>query len=454
MKFDPLSVKRFRFVSWNFDEENSRAKFFYAFDDGPLFEETLEFHGADLPLSPLRRSALTVCLKNLHLILGISYYKAAVPGEIVIEGTAVSKDTARFFEKLYLNGLGEFAYRNRLNLRDRIRFPFSSNAESAPHYISLPRRTAIPVGGGKDSVVTMDALKSAGEPVLLFSLGSFKPIRDVAEASGLPYVSVSRRISPLLFELNEKGAYNGHVPISAIIAFILPAAAVLYGFDMAALSNERSANKGNVIAGGLKINHQYSKSHEFELDVSEFIKKHVLADFLYFSFLRPLSDIGIARLFAGIADYHFIFMSCNSAFRIDQKKRGVSWCLNCPKCRFTFLALAPFMEKEALVSMFGANLLDDERQINGFDELTGIRGHKPFDCVGETSEALAAFAMLEKMPEWSRCLLVRRFSATVSPGIEDPEKMIREALNFSDTHNLPNIYEETLRAYSDCSECA
>jgi len=445
-RFDPRPLGSFRFLSHDFNEESASASFRYAFDSGPEFEETFVFHGANLPLSPLRRSALYNCLRYLHLVLGISYYKAAVPERIVIEGKGISEETARFMNKLYVNGLGEFAWRNGLDLRGRIRFPHTPGISDPPHLLILPERTAVPLGGGKDSVVTMNILQLSCESLVLFSLGDFKPIRDVASISVLPHITVSRKLSPALFELNRRGAYNGHVPISAIIAFTLPAAAVLYGFDTAVMSNERSANVGNLVTNGIEINHQYSKSLEFEKDVSDFFTEHVLADFRYFSFLRPLSDLGIARLFSRMKDYHPVFMSCNSAFRITGGKRQ-KWCLDCPKCRFTFLALAPFMNKDDLVSVFGGNLLDDKTQIPGFEELAGIKNHKPFECVGEIGETLAAFAMLAENPLWKDDLLVRHFAEKVLPNTDKPDEIVRNAMGISPDHLLPRVSLDKLTAY-------
>lgn len=445
-QFDPGMVRSFRFVSYHFNEDYASARFRYAFDSGPEFEEIFVFHGANLPLSPLRRAALDNCLRYLHLVLGISYYKAAVPERIVIEGRGISEDTARFMDKLYVNGLGEFAWRNGLDLRNRIRFPHSANASDEAHLLILPERTAIPLGGGKDSAVTMNILQLTCESLILFNLGDFKPIRDVAAISMLPRITVSRRLSPLIFDLNKRGALNGHVPISAIISFTLPVAAVLYGFDTAVMSNERSANVGNLVTKGIEINHQYSKSLEFEKDASKFFRQNVLADFRYFSFLRPLSDLGIARLFSRMKEYHRAFMSCNSAFRVTGAERQ-KWCLNCPKCRFTFLALAPFMKKNELVAVFGGNLLDDKIQIPGFEELAGIRDHKPFECVGEIDETLAAFAMLAENPLWKDDLLVKRFSEKILPNIENPGKLVDNALSLSPNHLLPQVSLDKLMAY-------
>ena len=444
--FDPSAIKTFRFVSYSFNEKNNQAEFCYAFDNGPRFIERLTFHNARLSTNQKAHRALFTALRYLHLVLGVSYYKAAIPDSIRIETAPITEQCAQFFDKLYLHGLAEFAYRNQLDLRKRIRFPFSTHSTAASESLQLPKRTAIPVGGGKDAVVTIDALQRAGHSPVLFALGDFQPIKAIAKIAQLPLINVTRQISPALIQLNEQGAYNGHVPISAIIAFILPVCAILYGFDTAALSNERSANSGNLIHNGFSVNHQYSKSMEFEKDAALFFKTYILSDFNYFSFLRPLSDLRIAQLFSKLDAYYPVFMSCNRAFKLDRQKRLRRWCLDCPKCRFTFLVLAPFMAKTELIALFGTNLLDDMKQRHGFDQLLGVGGFKPFECVGEIEESAAAFILLTQNLQWRDDCLVRRFKTKILPGLDNPEQMVKTTLAFSGSHQLTCQYEKLLRA--------
>ena len=445
--FDPASVETFRFVSYDFDETHAIASLHYAFDDQHTFTERFTFEGSILPLDDARRAALDRSLAQLHLMAGISYYKAAVPKNIVVETGPLTKDAASFFEKIYLHGLGEFAHINGLNLHQTLSFPFEEGLERDVVSCPLPRKTAVPVGGGKDSLVTIEALKQADEPMVLFSIGAHKPIVDVAGVSGVEHIIVKRALDPHLFALNKQGAYNGHVPISAIIAFVLAVSSVLYGFDRAALSNERSANVGNFEReDGFEVNHQYSKSLTFERDLHAFWSKEGLGTFRYFSFLRPLSELHIAQLFARYPQYHSVFTSCNKAFRLVKTAPETRWCLDCPKCRFTFLAIAPALAKEALLAIYGANLLDMPTQQEGFDELIGVSGHKPFECVGEVEECVAAFCQLATRDEWKDALLVKRFIEQVLPQVEDPSALIERMLTPSQAHHLEPYFEERFHA--------
>lgn len=283
---------------------------------------------------------------------------------------------------------------------------------------------------------------------MLFSLGEFEAIERVARVSGLPMATVKRRLSQDLLALNSRGALNGHIPISAVIAFVLPVCAILYGFDSSVLSNERSASAGNLDYRGMGINHQYSKGFEFERNVSRHFRERLLQQFDYFSLLRPLSELQIARLFSRSAAYHPVFTSCNAAFKIDHGRRIDRWCCACPKCRSTFLLMAPFMEKSRLIAIFGQNLLDRQDQMSGFEELLGVRGLKPFECVGEPEEYIAAFLLLLERPEWQDDVAVNHFRSSVLPGIVDPAGIVEHVLSFSSAHIIPPRYEVLLRAYS------
>ncbi len=446
--FEPSLIKTFKFVSFNFDETTYTAKLNYAFDNEYFFTEEIIFNNANKKLNENEKIALNNCLKYLHLVAGSSYYKSAIPSEIIIENEEIDKETSLFMEKLYLNGLGEFAYRNGIDLRKKIKFPYSNNFKPQPSTLKLENKTAVPVGGGKDSIVTMEAMTQANEDIVLFSVGNPRAIKEVCEISGINHIVVTRKLSPLLFELNTQGALNGHVPISAIIAFIISASSIIYGFDAVAMSNERSANVGNLIHDGFEVNHQYSKGLEFETDVSEFFKSHVMTNFNYFSFLRPLSELSIAKLFSKSKKYNKVFTSCNSAFKIDINKRIDRWCLNCDKCRFVFLSLSPFIEKEELISIFGKNMLSDQSQTKGFEELIGVSGHKPFECVGEVEESVSAFALIAQKDEWKNDLMVKMFNEKVLPQVHNIDQTIKETFTNSNNHRLNNKYKEILDAYS------
>lgn len=437
---------KFKFLSYGYEETTATARFRYSFNRGPVFEETITFHDAPTNLSTQQRRALNGCLRHLHLAAGVSYYKAYVPPNIQIDSDPLSIDEAQFFNEFYIKGLGEFAYRNNIDLRSRIQFPYSQGIQPAPSNFKLKPRTAIPVGGGKDSIVTIEALRASGEELILFWLGDSKHIEQVIHKSRLPFINVARTVSKHLLEMNkDSNVLNGHVPITGILSFITVAAAVVYGFNSIAISNEGSADEGNLVDKDAEINHQYSKSSEFESAFRRHIQSSVLSDIEYFSFLRPLSELAITSLFAHLPDYHYDFLSCNKAYRIRREDRMDHWCGDCPKCRFIFLALAPFIEHTALVNIFGKDLLDEALQETGFRELLGLTRHKPFECVGQVGECRAAFKYLGQSAQWQNKLIVKRLSPLVADNIGD----INDFLALDKSNTLPDRFKKYLYAFTE-----
>ena len=400
--------KVFYYKQVNFSQDTGVLSLGYAADDIHQFTETITFPGAPFALSAKEKTALNQIFRLLHISAGISYYKAFLPEQIVIDHYGLTKEEVRFFDNFYLSGLGEFAIRNNLNLQGKIHFPVSETTERTAVNLNLPYNALIPVGGGKDSCLTMELVKSTDLPAVAVSIGHPKPISDCIQKSSLPAIHIERRLDPTLISLNQSGkVYNGHVPITGILAFILWAAAVLYDKKYVVMSCERSANSGNLKQGNLDINHQYSKSFAFEQDFYR-LTQTVTPDFRYFSLLRPLSEAHIAKLFARYCSAYFpVFTSCNKAFKLDEAKRLSHWCGTCDKCRFVFLILAPFIPKETLVHIVGTDPLNDESQLEGFQELLGIKNHKPFECVGEVAESRWAIHRLADTKEWQDDFIVK-----------------------------------------------
>ena len=445
-KFQRDEISAFRFVRCDLDAETGIAQLVYAFDDGPELFETVTFPGAPFVLEGARAEAVEQALRLLHLITGVSYYKAAVPPEIRIEGYSIDAETAALLETIYVNGLGEFAYRNGLNLHGRIRFPVAADTGPAAAASGLRRHALVAIGGGKDSLVLIEALRSAGVDQTVTWIGNSQLIAACAARTELPTLNLGRALAPGLFELNRQGAYNGHIPVTAVNSAILVLAALLQGVDQVVFSNERSASYGSIIPGTGEVNHQWSKGWAFEQAFGEHVQRHVAADLHYYSLLRPLSELAVARQFAKTDRYDAHFSSCNRNFHILGERPVNRWCGVCPKCHFVFLALAPFMPKPRLVGIFGRNLLDDASQAGGFDALLEFQDHKPFECVGEGQESRAAMATLASRPEWKEDALVARFIREIQPQLVASELEIAPLLNIGGEHRVPAALWERLRA--------
>jgi hypothetical protein len=444
--FDKDQVTRFRFVRCDFAADTGVAQLVYAFDDGPEMTETVTVPGAPFHLDGARAAAVQRALRLLHLIAGVSYYKAAVPAQVAIDSYAIDAATAALVETVYLNGLGEFAYRNGLNLRGRFRLPVEAQAEPAAQPLGLREHALVAIGGGKDSLVSIEALRHAGVAATVTWIGGSQLIRACAERTGLPMLNIGRTLAPELFELNRQGAWNGHIPVTAVNSAIMVLAALAQGVDQVVFSNERSASYGSQIAGTGEVNHQWSKGWAFEKAFGEHVQRHVAADLHYYSLLRPLSELAVARQFARTDFYDAHFSSCNRNFHILGERPVNRWCGVCPKCHFVFLALAPFMPKTRLVRIFGRNLLDDGEQAGGFDALLEFQDHKPFECVGEGRESRAAMATLAARPEWKEDVLVKRFASVIQPTLAADELKLEPQLVIDGEHRIPAALWERLRA--------
>lgn len=442
--FNPGAFETFRFLAREIDERG-RVILSYALDHEVEFVEEYDL-APGTRVSSTDRERIDGLLSLLHWVAGVSYFKTAVPCAVDCETGPPPPATALLLEALYSEGLAEFAYENGLQALPRPAFA-PGPATEPPGAVDGERspRVLVPIGGGKDSIVALEAVRRSRCELVLFSVGDAPPIARTAAVAGLPRLLCSRRLDPGLIALNRVGALNGHVPITAIVSCVALLTAALHGFDAVAMANERSASSGNVAWEGIDVNHQFSKGLRAERLLRSAVAE-AIPDLELFSVLRPASELAIARAFARMGQYHRVFTSCNAIFRLDPALRGTSWCCDCPKCRFVFLVLAPFCEPAHLRDLFGCDLLDDERQFAGFALLTGTGGHKPFECVGEEAESLAAIRMLATQSRWREHCVVRRLVADVLPRYDvtvgDPERV----LALSNEHLVPDYLLQDVTA--------
>jgi UDP-N-acetyl-alpha-D-muramoyl-L-alanyl-L-glutamate epimerase len=453
-RFDPTAFHTFRFLACELDA-HGQVTLRYALDEEIFFVEKLDLPVERAGSREVDDGQVQGLLALLHWVAGVSYYKAALPAQVSCETGPPPPAVATLLEALYSEGLGELAYVNGLDALPHPRFPGRTAVEqraaagqAAP---ALPEqdgelgRVLVPIGGGKDSAVALEIVRHAGCELALFSLGDAPPIARTVAAAGLPRLLATRALDPGLRELNEAGAINGHVPITAIVSCAALLTAALNGFDAVAMANERSASAGNVSWHGVEVNHQFSKGLRAERLLSAAVAE-LAPGLRVFSVLRPASELAVARAFARMERYHDAFTSCNAVFRSDPARRASSWCCECPKCRFVFLALAPFSDPVHLREVFGRDLLDEDAQFEGFALLTATGGHKPFECVGEEQESLAAIRLLAEDPRWSAHPVVRRLAAEVLPRFAPEDGAPGRVLELSDEHAVPPALLSEVRA--------
>jgi UDP-N-acetyl-alpha-D-muramoyl-L-alanyl-L-glutamate epimerase len=394
---------------------------------------------------PTREKIESQLYRNLLFHIGmielVSYWKTACPPVVIIKNQKITDEQVSWWKNVYYQGLGEFFYTNSINTSLADFMTISTEGEVFdPQEISLDETVIIPIGGGKDSVVTLELI-SKSEKIRPFIMNPRGATIDCASVGGFGtdgFIEVNRRLDPLLLELNAQGFLNGHTPFSALLAFYSLLVSAITGHRHIALSNESSANEPTV--AGTEVNHQYSKSFAFEADFRSYVRSYISGSFNYFSFLRPLNELRIAQLFAEQVKYYPVFKSCNAGSKTD------SWCCNCPKCLFAFTILSPFIPMIELVHIFGKNLFEMPQMLTYLKELTGIDEVKPFECVGTVDEVNAALQMFiaqhmnEKLP-----LLIDYYSNTTNFSKYSPVLTKKILAEFNTEHFLEPRFLEIIQ---------
>lgn len=420
---------------YSIDEKGLKIEF--TFINGEhTFSPTLLVEKKDFfSFSHLSKEQLSLLVFNMGMVELISYWKAFCSPRVVIKPYALKKEQIDFYKKLYYNGLGEFFYVNGINVSQEefLNIENYSNNYTIAQSFEVEDKYIVPIGGGKDSVVTMDLLLSANRDVVPFIINPRGATVDCCSIAGFSQektLTCKRVIDAHLLELNAQGCLNGHTPFSAMLAFTTLLISALTKRKYIALSNEDSASESTV--KGSEVNHQYSKSLEFENDFRAYVAKFVSEDFYYFSFLRPLSELHIAKLFSKLS-YQSVFKSCNAG-----SKQNI-WCGKCPKCLFAFIILSPFVSKEELIAIFSKNLFEDKDLEEYFLQLCGERQTKPFECVGTVSEVRAALTLClrNRREDYENDYLMKIFQR-ISQADECFEKLNeRVFFELSSNHNLP-----------------
>lgn len=386
-----MDKTKFIYESYEISEDDEKIYFHYNFEIENIskFSTIHEILKKDFKWKHLKSNVLRNLVFNIGMVEAISYYKATCAKEFVIKCGFLDEAQSKWFRKLFYYGLGEFRYVNKIDTSEEDFVEFKSEGEKidleeSETLDTSENKVLVPVGGGKDSNVTMELMKKTGNEIFPFLINGKDNSYECVEVAGFnksQIVEVNRILDKNIIELNNKGYLNGHTPFSAMVAFLSYTVSYMLGIKYIALSNENSANEANV--EGLNINHQYSKSLEFENDFREYYEKYLKAgNTNYFSFLRPISELQIGYLFSKYPKYHKVFKSCN----LGSKQKPWVWCGECPKCLFVYTILSPFIDREKMVEIFGSDLFQKENLKDTFVELCGFGEIKPFECVGTYSE--------------------------------------------------------------------
>lgn len=441
-KYPLFEYKRF---NWKLDGANLNAS--WEMQSGELkFHPELTLFKAAKGASELSSSELDNLIFHLGLADIFSYWKATCSPVIKISAGKLDQHQLNWWKNLLIHGMGQYFYENQIDYRDKdfIKIACQESSETQPFKSTSVStnggKILVPIGGGKDSAVTLELLcKNFGtKNISAFAMNVglmpriLPAVERLANAAGVKLIKVHRKIDPALLDLNHKGFLNGHTPFTAYLSFLSVLTAKIFGYENIAFSNERSSNEGNVDYLGSTVNHQYSKSFEFEENFRTYNNQY-LSDVNYFSFLRPLYELQILKIFSVMKKYFLLFRSCNRGTGTD------SWCGKCPKCLAAFVGLYPFVEETDLIKIFGHNLFSDPRLLEITKDLLGKGSHKPFECVGTYDETRLAFHLsLKKYGNSSLPQLLDYYKKEVLPKLPQVNKLESKILaGWDENNNLP-----------------
>lgn len=421
------------------DKEKIYFRFEFEITGLAMFTPEIQVLKKNFYWKNLNSNLLKNIIFNLGMVEAISYFKSTCSKNFIIKCGYLNEQQKKWFRKLFYLGLGEFRYVNNINTKedDFVEFICEGNPLELEEIHEKSNGIIIPIGGGKDSNVTLELLKDKFEDINCFMIGGKEVSFNCVGVAGFnreSIIEVNRIIDKNLIELNKKGFLNGHTPFSAMVAFLTYAISFMLGKKYIALSNENSANESNV--EGENINHQYSKTLEFENDFRSYAKEFLKADVEYFSFLRPISELQIAMLFSRFPKYHKIFKSCN----VGSKQNPWVWCANCPKCLFVYIILSPFISKSELKEIFGEDLYNKKELLNTFIELCGYGNIKPFECVGTFSEVRYCVSKVIKECDEALPYLLKYYKENFKLDDTSNDKLHL----YSKENNLPKEFSEIL----------
>lgn len=385
----------FYYESYEIISEDNSLKLLFHYSTPPDLKFTAQTILRNVPSSwqTLPAGVLENLVFHIGLIEALSYWKATCSPQIVIKAGGLDQTQIEWWKYLLLHGMREYFYVNQIDFTgsDFISISTTTSAPYPVYTASLTDRSLIPLGGGRDSALTAQILYDAGKSLGCMLLNPIPSAYRIAQAVGCPEpIVIQRKIDPALLEVNRQGYLNGHTPFSACLAMLNALCLVLYDYKYIVIANERSSNEGNTIFLGEQINHQYSKSLDFEQRFNNYLRKYLVAEGHYFSFVRPLYELQIGQAFCQYPQLLPLFRSCNRNQKTD------SWCGNCPKCLSVFITSYPFMDYERLITVFGSDYFENIAVMPIIRELAGQTEHKPFECVTTLAETLVSLSLSVK----------------------------------------------------------
>lgn len=367
--------------------------------------------------------------------------------EIVVECIELDREDTMFFSEIFYKGLAEFRLVNNIKMNKKIKLSSSVRLKKRKRVskLNFKNKSLLLNGGGKDCIVGAEILKEIGEKFDWLTLDINKSRKRIIVASGVnSSLTIDRVRDKKADEIAEKSAkYSGHKPFSAYMAFVSVLVAYIYKYKYVVVSNEYSANISNLIKDGVEINHQYTKSFEFEIKFNKFVRERLFEGIEYYSILRPLYEIQVVKMFSNYSKYFTDFLSCNKGKNTDE------WCLECPKCAFVFLSLAAFVSEKDINKIWGSNLFLNETTVKNIIELVN-ENSKPLDCVGTKEECRLALFLCKQRGLFKKTKIIYKKELEKYIGNYNYKRNFKKYMfYYNKENNFPKEFSKEINQFFD-----
>ena len=395
-------IKDFIFESYSFDGKSGKASFRYSFAGGHSFEEVIQYQPVeeDYDIAVLDRALFLA-----FAIIGTSYLKTFPTRTAIFKYHQIDAQQADFLNKVYGEGLSQFAFENDLTRDDLPVFIATTDEEPDPVHYDGDGMLVLQ-SGGKDSLLVASLLQSAERKFTPWYLSSSEHHPAVLDNLGTPLQTALRHIDKVgLTKAAADGGKNGHVPVTYIVQSLALIQAILLGKNKVLVSIAHEGEEPHAMIGDMPVTHQWSKTWEAEQLFAHYVDTYVSPNLRIGSPLRDMSELRVAELFVrnAWAKYGHSFSSCNRAnYTQGADNSHLQWCGDCPKCANSFILFAPFLPAEDLKEVFaGQDLFAKPSLQETFKGLLGVDDvMKPFECVGEIDELRYAYQLAQEKGDY------------------------------------------------------
>lgn len=390
--------RTFIFDRYEFNESTREAAFYYNFDNFDTFvERTVFAEAADYDDAVLQK-----VLSLAFLLIGTSYCKIYPGVKVQFTTLKIDQWQADFLNKVYQEGMSQYAFENSLTRDDLAHFTANSESETTGA-VYQGQGTLSLQSGGKDSLLTAQLLAKKDQPfdsLYVASRGKHYP-KFLDDLPGQLHVAERQLDLTSLKKHADSGGLSGHIPVTFVVLSLSLIQAVLLNKKTVLASIGHEGEEPHDWIGDLPVTHQWSKTWQAEQLFAEYVRRYISPDIQVGSPLRKYTELRIAELFSENAweKYGHLFSSCNVAnYRQGNDNSTLGWCGNCPKCANSFLLFAAFLPPQELTSLFaGEDLFQKPSLEHTFKGLLGVDGvMKPFECIGEIDELRYAYGLAQQ----------------------------------------------------------